>query len=167
MNLWCNRPLRSHRGPQGSEGGQKNPTGAWGQATDSFQLDTEDQKKTPKKQHTHTPPSHPNFKAQILNVVGWIIQQVSIEAWYFLPRNKHPFLHRGHLNFKGSLASSKLICHRPQRILYNRNQLYCSSLFFQARTMLILAEPSPGCQQTRRPFVWRLSPYHPKKGGEP
>lgn len=109
--------------------------------------------------------SHPNIEVQILNIWGWITELVSTEAWYFLSRNKHPFHHSGHLNFKGSLASGKLMCHRPQRILYKRNRLYCFSLFFQARTILILPEPSQAANKHRL-FVWRLSAHHTRKRGK-
>lgn len=120
---------------------------------------------TTKKNNTQpTLLSHPNIKVQILNIGGWITELVSTEVWYFLSRNRQPFHHSGHLNFKGSLASGKLICHRPQRILYKRNQLYCFSLFFQARTILILPEPSQAANKHRL-FVWRLSAHHTRKRG--
>lgn len=120
---------------------------------------------TTKNNTKPTPLSHLNIKVQILNIWGWITELVSTEAWYFLSRNKHLFHHSGHLNFKGSLASGKLICHRPQRILYKRNQLYCFPLFFQARTILILPEPSQAANKHRL-FVWRLSAHHTRKRGK-
>lgn len=159
-NSWGNRPFRSHRGPPGAE---KFHYSTWDWPMDSFWYVKDDNNN--KKNNTQpTLLSHPNIKVQTLNIGGWITELVSTEVWYFLSRNRQPFHHSGHLNFKGSLASGKLICHRPQRILYKRNQLYCFSLFFQARTILILPEPSQAANKHRL-FVWRLSAHHTRKRG--